>query len=388
MTSRLSHLECSRCGRDHNADVVQQRCECGGTLLCRYDLDGISLDAMRDRDAGTWRYRELLPVRGEPVSLGEHETALLFAPRLSERWGTEVYVKDEGTLPGVTFKARGACVALSRAVELGVKKVVMPTAGNAGGTWSLYAARAGVEITVVMARSAPATNQAEVRTAGGELVLVDGSIADAGRVTLERAEESGAFVAMTFSEPYRMEGKKAAWLEIFDRLGVGSQGSMKLPQTIVLPVGGGVAAWAAAKAAREVLELGWADGAAPALVGVQPSNCAPIVRAYDNGEEEVAPWEEDPMTIAAGLRVPKPVEGKYVLQEIVDSGGTMVAVDEDEIRAAMKDLAATEGIFACPEGATTVVAAERLAREGRLEGPVVLYNTGSAAKYSDVLVDA
>jgi threonine synthase len=295
-------------------------------------------------------------------------------------------VKDEGTLPGVTFKARGACVALSRAVELGVKKVVMPTAGNAGGTWSLYAARAGVEITVVMARTAPATNQAEVRTAGGELVLVDGTIADAGRVTLELAEESGAFVAMTFSEPYRMEGKKAAWLEIFDRLG--SQGSMKLPRTIVLPVGGGVAAWAAAKAAHEVLELGWADGPAPALVGVQPGNCAPIVRAYDNGEEEVAPWEDNPMTIAAGLRVPKPGEGKYVLKEIVASGGSMVAVEEDEIRAAMKDLAATEGIFACPEGATTVVAAERLAREGRLEGPVVLYNTGSAAKYSDVLVDA
>jgi threonine synthase len=339
---------------------------------------------MREREPGTWRYRELLPVRGEPVSLGEHETALLFAPRLSERWGTEVYVKDEGTLPGSTFKARGACVALSRAVELGVKKVVMPTAGNAGGTWSLYAARAGVEITVVMAETAPATNQAEVRAAGGELVLVDGTIADAGRITLELASDSGAFVAMTFSEPYRMEGKKAAWLEIFDRLG--SDTEMTLPRTIVLPVGGGVAAWAAAKAAEEVLALGWADGDAPRLIGVQPSNCAPIVRAYDNGEEEVAPWEGDPMTIAAGLRVPAPGEGKLVLKQIRDSGGEMVAIDEDDIRSAMRDLASSEGIFACPEGATTVAAAELLAKQGRLEGPVMLYNTGSAAKYTDVLI--
>jgi threonine synthase len=386
MTSHLDHLECSRCGRRHDADVVQQRCECGGTLLCRYDLDGISLEAMRARQRGTWRYRELLPVRGEPVSLGEHETALLFAPRLSERWGTEVYVKDEGTLPGSTFKARGACVALSRAIELGVKKVVMPTAGNAGGTWSLYAARAGIELTVVMAETAPATNQAEVRTAGAELVLVDGTIADAGRLTLEIAEETGAFVAMTFSEPYRMEGKKAAWLEIFDRLG--SENAMTFPRTIVLPVGGGVAAWAAAKAAEEVSALGWADGPAPVLIGVQPSNCAPIVRAYENGDEEVVPWDRDPMTIAAGLRVPAPGEGTLVLKQIRDSGGAMVAVDEDDIRASMREFAATEGVFACPEGATTLAAAQRLADEGRLEGPVVLYNTGSAAKYSDVLVGA
>ncbi|MGH2805860.1 MAG: pyridoxal-phosphate dependent enzyme [Actinomycetota bacterium] len=406
MASRLSHLECSRCGRAHDADVVQQRCECGGTLLCRYDLGDISLDAMRQRERGTWRYRELLPVRGEPVSLGEHETALLFAPRLSERWGTEVYIKDEGTLPGSTFKARGACVALSRAVELGVKKIVMPTAGNAGGTWSLYAARAGVELTVVMAETAPATNQAEVRTAGAELVLVDGTIADAGRITLELARETGAFVGMTFSEPYRMEGKKAAWLEIFDRLGspfvrasrgtagrarpnegVGSGTSMTLPRTIVLPVGGGVAAWAAAKAAQEVLELGWANGDAPALVGVQPSNCAPIVRAFERGDKEVEPWGRDPMTIAAGLRVPFPGEGTLVLKQIRNSGGAMLAVDEEDIKASMRDFAATEGVFACPEGATTLAAAERLARQGRLEGPVVLYNTGSAAKYTDVLLE-
>jgi threonine synthase len=169
---------------------------------------------------------------------------------------------------------------------------------------------------------------------------------------------------------------------------MGSDKGMTLPRTIVLPVGGGVAAWAAAKAAEEVLALGWADGDAPKLIGVQPSNCAPIVRAYDDGDEEVAPWEGDPMTIAAGLRVPAPGEGTLVLKQIRDSGGVMVAVDEDDIKASMRDLASSEGIFACPEGATTVAAADRLAREGRLEGPVVLYNTGSAAKYTDVLIEA
>lgn len=325
-------------------------------------------------------------MRGESVSLGEPETALLFAHRLSERWGTEVWIKDEGTLPGGTFKARGACIGLSRARELGVKRIVMPTAGNAGGTWSLYAARAGMEITVVMAESAPAANQTEVRTAGGGLVLVDGSIADAGERAKEIAAETGAFLATTFSEPYRIEGKKAAWLEVFDVLG--DDDSMAFPATIVLPVGGGVAAWAAAKAAEEVAALGWAQGRAPKLVGTQAANCAPIVKAFDEGVTDVKPWDRDPMTIAAGLRVPAPAEGTLVLEQIRNSGGSLVAVEEQEIVDAVTDLASTEGVFACPEGATTVAAAEKLARGGELEGPVVLYNTGSGAKYIDVLTEA
>lgn len=349
----------------------------------RYELAGISLEQMHAREPGTWRYRELLPVQGEPVSLGEPETALLFAPNLSERWGVEVWVKDEGTLPGSTFKARGACVGLSRAVELGAKRIVMPTAGNAGGTWSLYAARAGIHITVCMSETAPRTNQAEVETAGGELVLIDGTIADAAVRAVEIAVETGAFLASTFSEPYRMEGKKAAWLEVFDRLG--HDGLMRFPRTIVMPVGGGVAAWAAAKGAEEIATLGWASDDRPKLVGVQPANCAPITRAFEAGDEEVQPWTGDPMTIAAGLRVPAPAEGTLVLKQIRDSGGSMHAIDEDDIRAAIRDLASSEGIFACPEGATTVAAAERLARAGELEGPVVLYNTGAGAKYADIL---
>ena len=381
--TRLSHLECARCGERHDAERVQQRCDCGGPLLPRYDLSAIDLHAVRARPPGTWRYRELLPVAGEPVSLGEPETPLLFAPRLSERLGVETWIKDDGILPGGTFKARGACVALSRARELGVKSIVMPTAGNAGGTWSLYAARAGIEITVVMSETAPVANQTEVRMAGAELILVDGTIADAGDHAKQLAEERGAFYAATFFEPYRIDGKKAAWLEIFDRLG--DENSMRFPKTMVIPVGGGVAAWAAAKAAEEVIELGWAQGPAPRLVGVQAANAAPIARAYERGDKEVTEWTEDPMTIAAGLRVPRPIEGTAVLREIRVSGGSVVVVPERDIVRAVGDLAASEGVFACPEGATTLAAADMLAGRGELEGPVVLYNTGSAAKYIDAI---
>jgi threonine synthase len=345
-------------------------------LLARYETE-VTLAAIRSRPPGMWRYRELLPVSGDPVSLGEPETPLIFLPRLSERWGIETYVKDDSGLAGGTFKARGAAVGLSRAVELGVTSAVMPSAGNAGGAWALYAARAGMELTVTMAATAPAFNQAEVRAAGATLELVGGTIADAGRRAADIAAETNAFLVTTFSEPYRLEGKKTAWLEVFDRLG-------EWPRTVVLPVGGGVAAIALAKAAAEVHECGWATGERPGIIGVQPANCAPIVRAFES-EADVEPWTDDPMTIAAGLRVPAPAEGALVLQTVRASGGSMVAVSEQAILAAVRDLASNEGVFACPEGATTVAATERLARDGALTGPVVLYNTGAGSKYSEVV---
>jgi threonine synthase len=350
---------------------------------------------VRRRQRGTWRYEELLPLQGARVSLGESETPLVFASVLSERWHTDVWIKDDGVLPTSTFKARGACVGLSRAVELGVKSVVMPSAGNAGGAWSLYAARAGIDITVTMARKAPKANQAEVVAAGGHLELVDGTIADAGRRAAEIAAETGAFLATTFNEPYRLEGKKACWLEVFDRLGAPSGrrrlrnvGDMRFPRTIVLPVGGGVGAIAALKAAEEVAELGWSPDDPPRLIGVQPDHCAPIVLAFEAGENEVEPWPGEPMTVAAGLRVPAPVEGALVLETIRASGGAMVAVTERAIVDAVRDLASNEGVFACPEGAATVAAADELARSGDLEGPVVLYNTGAGAKYAAALADS
>lgn len=381
----LTELLCARCGGSYDPATLQGRCECGGTLLARYasseEVAERDLETALARGPGLWRFRELLPVAGEPVSLGEPETPLLFAARLSERFGTEVFIKDDSPLPGGTFKARGAAVGLTRAVELGARSIVMPSAGNAGGAWALYAARAGIPITITMARSAPIANQKEVVLAGGELELVDGTIADAGARAKEIAAQTRAFLASTFSEPYRVEGKKTAWLETFLQLGGGT--SMVLPKTIVLPVGGGVAAVAAAKAAEEVRALGWVSGLAdaPRLVGVQPDDCAPIVKAFERGDSEVTPWPGQPSTVAAGLRVPAPSEGDLVLDRVRASGGTMISVSEDDIVAAVGDLASTEGLFACPEGAATVPAAARLAAAGDLEGPVVLYNTGSGVKY-------
>ncbi|HEX2050460.1 MAG TPA: threonine synthase [Actinomycetota bacterium] len=383
MPSRLSHLECARCARAYDPERLVNRCDCGGTLLARYDLDGIDLERCRARPPDAWRFRELLPVRGAPVSLGEPRTALLPVPRLAGRWGVDALVKDDGTLPGGTFKARGACVGLSRAHELGATSVVMPSAGNAGGAWSLYAARANVRITVTMARSAPAANHTEVLVAGGELELVDGTIADAGARAVDIARERGSFLTATFAEPYRLEGKKAAWLEVFDQLG--DDDGMRLPGTVVLPVGGGVAALALAKAAEEVRALGWTGDPAPAIVGVQPAACAPVVRAFERGDDAVEPWDGPCDSIAAGLRVPAPSEGAFVLRVVRASGGAMVAVSEDDIRAAVRDLATFEGVFACPEGAAGVAALDELARSRPLREPVVVYNTGAGAKYVDVL---
>jgi threonine synthase len=333
-----------------------------------------------------WRYRELLPVAGDPVSLGEGPTPLHAAPRLAERFGVEVWVKDDGPLPSGTFKARGAAAGLSRARELGATSVVMPSAGNAGAAWSLYAARARMALTVTMARSAPEPNKQEVRLAGAALAEVDGTIADAAARAREIAEETGAFLASTFAEPYRVEGKKSAWLECFDQLGGGS--SMRLPGTVVTSVGGGVAAVACAKAAEEVLALGWAEGPPPIVVGVQPEGCAPIVAACEAGADTVAPWPREPVTIAAGLRVPAPSEGDLVLRVVRESRGEMVAVSEEAILAAVRDLAAAEGILVCPEGATTLAALGDLAARHELRGPVVLYNTGAAGKYLDAMASA
>ena len=375
MESLLSHLQCARCERELDAGVVQNRCPCGGTLFARYHFD--RFDAGHLEGSGLWRYRQLLPVRGEALSLGEPRTPLLALPVLSERWGAEVWLKDDGGLQGGTFKARGACIGVARARELGATEVVLPSAGNAGGAWSLYGARAGLRVAVTMARSAPRTNQIEVELAGGDLELVEGTIADAGARAQEIARSRSAYLASTFSEPYRLEGKKSAWFELREQLG-------RWPRTLVLPVGGGIAAVAASKAVEEMAGSSWATDEGPRIVGVQPAGCAPLVEAFE-GDGEVRPWPVPPDTIAAGLRVPSPSEGALVLERVRASGGSMVAVEERDLVAAVGELAAAEGVLACPEGAATVAAAAALARVGRLEGPVVLYNTGTGAKYLDAL---
>ena len=383
MSSRLDHLSCGRCDVAHNPTTLQTRCACGGTLLAEYNLEGLTRDDLGAPSEGLWRYRPLLPVAGEPVSLGEQQTPLLPLPVLSERWGVETYLKDDGLLPTGTFKARGAAVGVSRAKELGAEALVMPSAGNAGGAWAFYAARAGIPITVTMSRTAPVNNQREVELAGGRLELVEGTIADAGTRAKEIAAETGSFLSATFGEPYRVEGKKSAWLEVFDQLDDGK--GMRFPGTIVLSVGGGVALVAAAKAAYEVLALGWATGSPARLVGVQSEDCAPITRAFEAGAEVVDPWPDTPTTIAAGLRVPAPSEGDLVLDRVRSSGGTMLAASEEAIKKALSDLAEAEGIFICPEGATTIAAMDELTHAGPLEGPVVLYNTGTGLKYIESL---
>ncbi|MGI8774803.1 MAG: threonine synthase [Actinomycetota bacterium] len=383
MTSRLDHLACARCDLRFDAAGLHTRCPCGGTLLARYDFVGLTRGDLGAPSEGLWRYHPMLPLSGAPVSLGEVRTPLMPLPTMSERWGVEAYLKDDGLLPTGTFKARGAAVGVSRAKELGAETLVMPSAGNAGGAWAFYAARAGIPITVTMARSAPLNNQREVTLAGGRLELVDGTIADAGRRAAAISGETGAFLAATFGEPYRVEGKKTAWLEVFDQLGDGN--GMRFPGTIVLPVGGGVAAAAAAKAAEEVSTIGWTEDDPARLVGVQSEDCAPITRAFEAGDLAPEPWAKGPATIAAGLRVPAPSEGDLVLDRVRASGGSMLAVSDEDVRGAVRELASAEGIFVCPEGATTVVAATVLAARGELASPVVLYNTGTGLKYLDVL---
>jgi threonine synthase len=361
--THLTHLACARCGAEHDAHVLQGRCGCGGTLLARYDLRTVTKPPL-GRD-GLWRWRDLLPLDGDPVSLGEVETPLI-------PLGYGVHVKDDGVLPGGTFKARGAAVGVTRARELGATSLVLPSAGNAGGAWALYAARAGLPVTVTMASTAPKMNQDEVVLAGGRLELVDGTLADAGAFARQVAGETGAFLAATFGEPYRVEGKKTAWLETFDQLG-------RLPGTIVFPVGGGVGLVAAAKAVAEVLELGWYDGPGPALVGVQVDDCAPIVAAYDAGLDAATTWPGTPTTRAAGLRVTAPGESDLVLRCVRESGGTMLAVSEAAIEEAQLRIACAQGVWLSPEGAAAVAALPSL--DGPRE-PVVVYNTASGAKYA------
>jgi len=364
-----TYLECARCSTSHDATALRGRCACGGTLLARYDLSAVPRPAS---GGGLWSYLPLLPVTGEPVSLGEPRTPLLPLPRLSERLGYEVLVKDDGVLPGGTFKARGAAVGVTRARELGATALVLPSAGNAGGAWALYGARAGLPVTVTMARTAPRMNQDEVTLAGATLELVDGTLADAGRRAKEIAAETGAFLAATFGEPYRVEGKKTAWLETFDELG-------RLPGTVVFPVGGGVGLVAAHKAAAEVREAGWYGGEAPALVGVQAEDCAPIVAAFAAGADAAETWPGTPTTAAAGLRVTAPGESDLVLRCVRDTGGAMLAVSEESLARTVREVAALEGVWLSPEGAAAVAALPLLDAPRE---PVVVYNTASGPKYA------
>ncbi len=386
--SALSHLECSRCAACHDADRVQGTCPCGSPLLARYDLPrAASLVGPPDiarRPADLWRYHELLPVReaGHVVSLGEGMTPLLTMPRLGKALGVpNLLMKDEGLIPTGTFKARGAAVGVSRAAELGVTGVALPTNGNAGAAWSVYAARAGLRSLVVMPIEAPAITRAECAAAGAELYLVDGLIGDAGKLVAGAlGQRPGYQDVSTLREPYRIEGKKTMGLEIAEQLG------WRLPGVILYPTGGGVGIIGIYKALRELLELGWVSGEMPRLVAVQSAGCAPIVAAFGAGARDSVPWP-NPHTVAFGLTVPKALGDFLVLDALYATGGTAVAVEDEALLADQREVARLEGTFVCPEGAACFTAVRHLRESGWLTeaDEVVVLNTGTGLKYPETV---
>lgn len=379
MPSFVSHLECSRCGRRYGHLEVHNLCACGGPLLVEYDLDAIGRTVRREelsgRVASMWRYRELLPVEdlARIVTLGEGLTPMLRMERLG------LWVKDDGLNPTGTFKARGASAGMTAAVERGVREVALPTAGNAGAAWAAYGAAAGIAVHVAMPRDAPEVAGKECLAHGADLTLVEGLIGDAAALVAEGVRERGWFDAGTLREPYRIEGKKTLGLEIAEQLG------WDLPDAIVYPAGGGVGIIGIWRGLEQLAALGWIEGPLPRLVVVQAEGCAPIVKAFHDGREESEPWP-DPHTIAPGLCVPKALGDFLVLRAVRETGGTCVAVGDDEIRGAMRDLASA-GVLACPEGAATLAAVTRLRRRGDLppDDRIVLVNTGTGLAYPDLL---
>jgi threonine synthase len=386
--SYLSHLECSRTGVCSDADQVQGVSAVGAPMLARYDLERVRESVTRAEVAGRphdlWRYHEVLPVRDAEhvTTLGEGMTPLLPLPRYGAAIGIPgLLMKDEGLIPTGTFKARGAAVGVSRARELGVKAVAMPTNGNAGAAWSTYAARAGMGSLVVMPVDAPAITRRECLVSGAELYLVDGLINHAGALVRAAVEErSGYQDVSTLKEPYRIEGKKTMGYEIAEQLG------WQVPDVILYPTGGGVGLIGLYKAMKEMQELGWVGDELPRLVAVQAAGCRPIVDAYEAGLDE-STLTDGTHTVAFGINVPKALGDFLVLQAVRESGGTATAVSDEAILREVANLAAAEGSWICPEGAACMAAARELRQSGWISGHerVVVLNTGTGLIYPDTV---
>ncbi len=383
MPSTQTHLECSKCGKTHAHDRLQNLCTaCGKPLLARYDLkaaaEALTRHALAGRPATMWRYAEVLP-GSPPVSLGEGMTPLIHTRRAGERFGLKnLYVKDEGLNPTGSFKARGLSAAVTQAKALGAAAIAIPTAGNAGGALAAYAAQAGIPSVIVMPADTPAANVMECRAFGADVRKIPGLISDCGRYVAEHKDKEGWFDVSTLKEPYRIEGKKTMGYELWEQF------AGKLPDVIIYPTGGGVGMIGMWKAFEEMAAMGWIGAARPRMVTVQAAGCAPIVAAYEKGAADSQFWE-NAATIAAGLRVPKALGDFLVLDAIRESKGTAVAATDAEMLNAGKELAALEGIFAAPEGAATLVAAQKLAAKAWMKpaDTVVLFNTGSGYKYSE-----
>ncbi|MCH8243855.1 MAG: threonine synthase, partial [Planctomycetes bacterium] len=360
----------------------------GRPLWVRYDLAAIGQAVKREeiaaREPTLWRYRELLPLpdNEEPVTLGEGMTPLLPARSLGKDLGlTDLWIKDESQLPTGSFKSRGQAVALSMARHFGITRVAIPTAGNAGGAMAAYAARADMESFVFMPRDTPVVNQIECVLAGAKVFLVDGLITDCGRLVRNGIESMGWFDMSTLKEPYRIEGKKTMGLELAEQF------DWKLPDVIVYPTGGGTGLIGMWKAFQELKKLGWLDSdTMPRMISVQSDGCAPIVRAYENGERFAAPWE-DAETCASGLRVPAAVGDFMILDAVRESGGCAVAAPENRILDAMRHATAREGISVCPETAACILAVEIMVSDDRInrDDRVLVFNTGSATKYVEMV---
>ena len=387
--SYFSHLECSvPCGAGPFDPTERHHlCPCGAPLLARYDLDAARAwkkESLAGREPTMWRYREMMPLLtgDEPVTLGEGFTPLFHAPSLGRELGLDaLYIKDESLNPTNSFKARGQSAAITRAKALGAHTISVPSAGNAGNAMAAYAARAGLKARVFLPRDAKEPFVLECRLYGAEVTLVDGLITDAGRIALETGRPLGWYDVSTLKEPYRVEGKKTMAYELAEQLG------WRWPDWIVYPTGGGTGLIGMWKAFEEIEAIGWVPrGRRPRMVSVQAEHCAPIVRAFEQGKEKADPWE-NAATIADGLRVPRAIADFLILRAVRESGGTALAVRDDDMVRDMVEIGRHEGVSAAPEGGAALAAIRQLVRNGSIKPheTIVLFNTGGALKYLDVL---
>ena len=378
----LSHLECTACGKQHQWRGLQNLCTaCGKPLFAIYDLERarqLDRSSFRTREKSLWRWRELLPLPPdvEPISLGEGGTPLLRAAKFGR--DVELWIKDESVNPTQSFKARGMTVAVSMAKYLGAKKLAVPSAGNAGGAMAAYAARAGLEAHVFMPSDTPRANIIECREVGAQVTLIDGLITDCGAEIAKRKQQEGWFDVSTLKEPYRIEGKKTLGYEIAEQL------DWKLPDVVLYPTGGGTGLIGMWKAFDEMEKLGWIGEKRPRMFSVQASGCAPIVRAFEAGEQFAAEFP-NAHTAASGLRVPKAIGDFLMLNILRQSSGGAIAVEDKEMIEAVRDVGSDEGVFVAPEGAACFVALKKLRASGKIVAgeKVVIFNTGSGIKYLD-----
>ena len=380
----VTYLECALCGLRHEARRLLNLCrECGKPLLVRYDLEqagqSLTKQSLSGKRSDMWRYREVLPVEKDEnlISLGEGWTPLLPARKLAELTSVrELYIKDEAQNPTQSFKARGMSAAVSMAKELGAQKLAVPSAGNAAGALAAYAARAGLECFIFMPRDTPRANVVECEQTGATVTLMDGLITDCGAEVGRRKEAEGWFDVSTLKEPYRVEGKKTLGYELAEQL------NWELPDVIFYPTGGGTGLIGMWKAFDEMERMGWIDSKRPRMVTVQAAGCAPIVRAFGEGKR-FADEFPNAATTASGLRVPKAIGDFLILDAIRESGGTAVAVTDDELIAATREIGAAEGVFCAPEGAACLPALRQLIQQDLVNknDRVVLFNTGAGVKY-------